>query len=910
MHWCMHCKTALAQAEVEYEEQRAPSVYVKFRLETTPRGPRRRASGRDGLRRDLDHDAVDACRRTSRSRFSPRRAYVALDVDGRGPRRRARARLDGLPARARASVDGGVHTRPVAVALARVETTSGRVYRHPWIDRRGPDRRGRLRRDGHGHRARPHRARPRRGGLRARHASLGLKIYNPVDDDGRFVAEVEHFGGADGLGGESEDHRRSSARVGALVAEVAARPHLSALLALQEPDAVPRHRAVVHRARPGTGLRARDARRHPATTCGGSRLGRGAHLQHDRAPAGLDDLAPARVGRADRRVLLRGCEALLLERAASSSTCARIFRGGRGRRGVVLPRRARELLPPGTRCAAVRRRRRSARSTDILDVWFDSGCSHAAVLETRPDLRWPAELYLEGSDQHRGWFHSSLLEAMGTREAPPYKARAHVRLRGRRRRRARCLSRSATSSVPTSSCPKYGARDPAAVGGRRGLHARTSASPREILDRLADAYRRIRNTVPVPARQPRRLRSARRTASPYARLDEVDRWILDRLARLIDRVRRALRGVRVPHRLPRRAQLLRGRSLGALPRRHQGPALHLGGPTTPAGARRRRRASTSSRRWRRCMAPDPHVHDRGGVAPSAGRRAESVHLERFPEVPLRVARRRRLKREWDRLLEVRREVAKALETARDAKLIGSGLEAAVRISQRPGGPARRCSRAKRRAPAHALHRVAGRARALQAPPPACTYEGQDIPGLVDRRRPGARARSASGAGCAASAWAEDAEHPTLCERCVPVVVGRGARASDRASAEAPRGRPIRMGRLIVAPSVPASRASSPSPPSSSSSTRSSRLIALDRLAPGVPVDVVPGARRADARHESGPRLRPSLGGIPAGWRWVVAAAVVAGAGRPRSASRCGSCRGRLARADRDRASSSAAPSAT
>ena len=68
------------------------------------------------------------------------------------------------------------------------------------------------------------------------------------------------------------------------------------------------------------------------------------------------------------------------------------------------------------------RQRALEKETDILDVWFDSGVSHAAVLEQRDDLRWPADLYLEGSDQHRGWFHSSLLTAVGTRGRAPYEA--------------------------------------------------------------------------------------------------------------------------------------------------------------------------------------------------------------------------------------------------------------------------------------------------------------------------------------------------------------------------------------------------------------------------------------------------------------------------------------------------------
>ena len=82
---------------------------------------------------------------------------------------------------------------------------------------------------------------------------------------------------------------------------------------------------------------------------------------------------------------------------------------------------AAELLPAGTTCPACGHDG-FRKEMDILDVWFDSGVSHAAVVEKNPMLQSPADLYLEGSDQHRGWFHSSLLAAVGTRDAAPYKA--------------------------------------------------------------------------------------------------------------------------------------------------------------------------------------------------------------------------------------------------------------------------------------------------------------------------------------------------------------------------------------------------------------------------------------------------------------------------------------------------------
>src|SRR5256885_2366944 len=114
----------------------------------------------------------------------------------------------------------------------------------------------------------------------------------------------------------------------------------------------------------------------------------------------------------------QGCGELLLDEGVIEHV-AGLFGEGRGIEEWYL-RSETELLPASTRCARCGGQR-FRKETDILDVWFDSGCSHAAVLEARPELHWPAELYVEGSDQHRGWFHSSLLESMATRGRPPYR---------------------------------------------------------------------------------------------------------------------------------------------------------------------------------------------------------------------------------------------------------------------------------------------------------------------------------------------------------------------------------------------------------------------------------------------------------------------------------------------------------
>ncbi len=92
-----------------------------------------------------------------------------------------------------------------------------------------------------------------------------------------------------------------------------------------------------------------------------------------------------------------------------------------------------EFLPDGFACPECGGTK-FEKEMNILDVWFDSGSSHEAVLSVRPELTWPADIYLEGSDQHRGWFQSSLLVGLGTRGRPPYREVHHQRLRHRHRR--------------------------------------------------------------------------------------------------------------------------------------------------------------------------------------------------------------------------------------------------------------------------------------------------------------------------------------------------------------------------------------------------------------------------------------------------------------------------------------------
>src|SRR6185369_17118989 len=132
------------------------------------------------------------------------------------------------------------------------------------------------------------------------------------------------------------------------------------------------------------------------------------------------------------------------------------------------------------------------KETDILDVWFESGCSHAAVLGHEPGLPWPADLYLEGGDQHRGWFHSSLLCAVGTRNQAPYRA---VATNGwTLDEQGRAMSKSLGNGVdPVDIANRMGGEIVrlwvASVDFREDM-----AASENLMQRCAELYRKLRNT--------------------------------------------------------------------------------------------------------------------------------------------------------------------------------------------------------------------------------------------------------------------------------------------------------------------------------------------------------------------------------------------------------------------------------
>jgi isoleucyl-tRNA synthetase len=747
VHWCMHCKTALAQAEVEYEDQRTPSVYVRFPLAgplpADPTAPRPALVIWTTTPWTLPANLAIAVHADEE--------YVALETGGETfvvaaklvePFMKATKLRDG---RRRASFPG--------------QSLVGLEYRHPWIARTGRVAAASFVAMDAGtglvHIAPGHGEEDYELGR-----SLGLRIYNPVDDDGRFVADVEHVAGLTVWDANPKivDLLRSR---GALVAELSfdhTYPHCwrcknPTLFRATEQwfVALDRHEL---RGRTLDAIR-RDVRWIPAW--GEERIFNMVAHRPDWT------LSRQRVwGVPIVAFYCVGCQALLLEERIIDHV-ARIFAEGRGIEEWHVRSEA-ELLPPGTRCPGCGGDA-FQKGLDTLDVWFDSGCSHAAVLETRAELRWPAELYLEGSDQHRGWFHSSLLEAMATRDAPPYKSvlTCGFVVDGEGRKMSKSVGNTVT---PQELLPRYGAEVlrlwVAAEDYTEDIRLST-----EILDRLADAYRRMRNTFRFLLGNLGDFDPARDRQS-YARLEETDRWVLDRLARLSTRVTRAYEEYQF-HTVFHSVHNFCAVDLSALYLDIIKDRLYTSAPDDTT-----RRAAQTTCSWVfgalvRLMAPILTFTTEEAWRHLGGGHGDSVHLERFPETP-REWLDDQLAREWSRLLEVRREVSRALEAARSQGVIGSGLEASVRFLGAPEDlPDLLAAKQALLATVFIVSEVRLEPSGAR---PAVRHESQEIPGLV------IDVNHAPGRKCERCwTWREDvgqdAGHPTLCARCVGVLRRRG-----------------------------------------------------------------------------------------------------------------------------------------
>ena len=316
------------------------------------------------------------------------------------------------------------------------------------------------------------------------------------------------------------------------------------------------------------------------------------------------------------------------------------------------------------------------KETDILDVWFDSGVSHSAVLEKRSYLKWPADLYLEGSDQHRGWFHSSLLTAVGTRGCAPYKAvLTHgfvVDADGKK------MSKSVGNIVaPKKIINRYGAEIlrlwVSAADYRDDIRISDG-----IIKQLSDAYRRIRNTCRFMLGNLYDF-DPDKDAVAYESMNEIDRFALYNLSRLITKSITAYENYEfhvIYHSLYNFCTIdLSAFYLDILKDR-----LYTSPPQDIA----RKSAQTVMHILLdsivRLMAPILSFtsEEIWKFMPETKNKTPSVHMALLPIIEEKW-NDNNIAEKWQQILKVRSEVTKALEEARVKKQIGHPLDAKVTI---------------------------------------------------------------------------------------------------------------------------------------------------------------------------------------------------------------------------------------
>ncbi len=337
---------------------------------------------------------------------------------------------------------------------------------------------------------------------------------------------------------------------------------------------------------------------------------------------------------------------------------------------------AKDILPEGTKCPKCGCTE-FTKEHDIMDVWFDSGVSHAAVADQRPELHWPADLYLEGADQYRGWFQSSLLTSTAWRGQAPYKAVCThgwvVDGEGRK------MSKSLGNGInPQEIIDKYGADILRLWVASSDYHADIRIS-KEILKQLSDAYRKIRNTARFMLGNLHDFDPDTDAISEND-LQEIDRWAICKFDELIDKVREgydtfefhnayhAIHNFCVVDMSNFYLDIAKDRlyteKTDSVTRRAVQTVMYtiLSGMTRLIAPIL---AYTSEEIWK-------------AMKHAKGENLSSVMLNDFPEksgVKVDTAFTER----WDRIHAIRDDVKKALEQARKQKVIGSSLDAQVQI---------------------------------------------------------------------------------------------------------------------------------------------------------------------------------------------------------------------------------------
>ncbi|HUP50580.1 MAG TPA: isoleucine--tRNA ligase [Thermoanaerobaculia bacterium] len=658
VHWCTFDQSALAEAEVEYEEHTSPSIYVRFRLT-------------DESVRSLDlpiEKPLYAVIWTTTPWTLPANLAIAVKPD-----------FD----YAVVEHDGENHlvAGELVAALTKIfgwtEYRTGKVYkgatlehlryRHPFIPREGVFVLGDYvtleQGTGLVHTAPGHGADDFHTGQR-----YGLEIYTPVNHRGEFTPEVLHWAGMHVFKANPQivEHLRER---GALLHHESIThqyPHCwrcknPIIFRATEQWFISMDQSVI----PGASLRARSLEEIRKVTW---------------VPSwGIERISGMVANRPDwciSRQRLWGVPITVLyceqcnEPITSPELFARVTEVFRTEGADAwYEHEAKDFLPDGHRCRCGGSSFRKER--DILDVWFDSGSSHIAVCKRRVELGWPVAVYIEGHDQHRGWFQSSLLIGAGIEGGAPYEqVITHgfvVDEKGRK------MSKSLGNVVSPQEVVKQNGADILRLWVAMIDYRDDMALGREIIARIAEAYRKIRNTARYLLANLSDFDPSK--ALGVDRLLPVDRWVLDRAARTFERCREAYGDYEfhvVYHRLVDLCTV----DLSAIYLDASKDTMYC----EAAGSTARRSAQTAMDAILRglvtTIAPILSFTAEEIYEAMPGPKEKSVHLTEFTSFEGAMLPAADTVT-WERIFRVREAATKVLERARAAQQIGQSLEADI-----------------------------------------------------------------------------------------------------------------------------------------------------------------------------------------------------------------------------------------
>ena len=684
VHWCIHCRTALAEAEGEYEDHVSPSIYVEFPMaedaiaELAQRHPALAGRPVSVLIWTTTPWTIPSNLAVA---FHPEVDYAAYDVDGR-----AVIVAEGLAAQVSHAVGRNLDRVIARMKGAQLE---GLRFRHPLYTRDSLAVLGEYvtldAGTGAVHTAPGHGVDDFATGMR-----YGLDIYAPIGPAGHFLDTVELFGGLRVFDANPKVEEALHAR---------GRLWHRQSFSHQYPHCWRCHHPVIFLATSQWFIRmdgqpalaAPASNRAVATPAAAESMQtlRGAALDEiDNRVRWIPSWGHHRIfnmvaNRPDWCVSrqrawgvpIPALDCVACGEAVVSTTIVEQAAAVFERHGADAwyERPIDEFVPAGLTCTACGGTA-FEREMNILDVWFDSGSSHQAVLSVRPELTWPADMYLEGSDQHRGWFQSSLLVGLGVRGQAPFRAvLTHgfiVAEDGRK------MSKSLGNSIEPQDVIKSSGADIIRLWVSMSDYTQEIRLGKEVLARAVEAYRKIRNTLRYLVANlydfDPRSHAVERTA-----LEEVDRYVLAKYGQLATRALHAYEEYDYGT-IFQSVSAFATIDLSAFYADVSKDRLY----TFAAGSGERRSAQsamyfiadgltrliapilafTADELWRRLPGP----------------REESVHLALFPSPSeLAALEDAELVSRWDGLSRIRDQVLAEIEPLRKDKQIGSSLQARV-----------------------------------------------------------------------------------------------------------------------------------------------------------------------------------------------------------------------------------------